>query len=143
ISHLNKLVVYQKRSLRSQVHSLNLHFAKFCSDRSIIQLKRSLAALGQSAVAAEFRGQDLRTACEEMLLSKQLCVPKKCRPRRTYSVGDLVYALTIIKTPMHKYHNHQAAVQKYLRHGDRKGYLILQSQTTQTKRFDFSTCEGH
>ncbi|KAM3184130.1 hypothetical protein ACTXT7_008992 [Hymenolepis weldensis] len=27
--------------------------------------------------AAEFRGQDLRTACKEKLLSQQLCVPTK------------------------------------------------------------------
>ncbi|KAM3178837.1 hypothetical protein ACTXT7_001731 [Hymenolepis weldensis] len=93
IAIFHKLVVYQKRSLRTQVHNLNLHFAKFCSDRSIIQLRRSLAVLGQSASAAELRGQDLRTACEEMLLSKQLYVPTKCDPMRAYSVGDLVYAL--------------------------------------------------
>ncbi|VUZ45832.1 unnamed protein product [Hymenolepis diminuta] len=28
-----------------------------------------------------------------MLLSKLLCVPTKCNPRRAYSAGDLVYAL--------------------------------------------------
>ncbi|KAM3171009.1 hypothetical protein ACTXT7_017469 [Hymenolepis weldensis] len=62
ISVFHKLVVYQKRSLRTQVHSLNQHFAKSCSDRSIIQLRRYLAVFGQSAPAAEFRGQDLRIA---------------------------------------------------------------------------------
>ncbi|VUZ40906.1 unnamed protein product [Hymenolepis diminuta] len=56
-------MVYQKRLLRTLVHSHTLHFAKFCSDRSIIQLRRSLAMLGQFTAAAEFRGQDLRTAC--------------------------------------------------------------------------------
>ncbi|VUZ51978.1 unnamed protein product [Hymenolepis diminuta] len=56
ISILNKLVVHQERSLRTQVHSSILHFAKFCSDRSIIQLRRSLAVLGQSVTSAEFRG---------------------------------------------------------------------------------------
>ncbi|KAM3170964.1 hypothetical protein ACTXT7_017559 [Hymenolepis weldensis] len=65
-------------------------FCRICSDGSIIQLRKSLAVLGQSVPAAEFRGEDLRTACEEMLLSKQLCVPTKCDPRRAYSVGDLV-----------------------------------------------------
>ncbi|KAM3184643.1 hypothetical protein ACTXT7_007952 [Hymenolepis weldensis] len=39
ISILNKLIVCQKRSLRTQVHSLILQFAKFCSDRSITQLR--------------------------------------------------------------------------------------------------------
>ncbi|VUZ46499.1 unnamed protein product [Hymenolepis diminuta] len=48
ISNLNKLVVYQKRSLRTQIHSLAQHFPKFCSYRSIIHLRRSLAVLGPS-----------------------------------------------------------------------------------------------
>ncbi|VUZ57133.1 unnamed protein product, partial [Hymenolepis diminuta] len=51
----------------------------------------------------EFKGQDLRTACEEMLLSERLCVPTKCDPVRTYSAYDLIYALN--------YHlNHQWTV---------------------------------
>ncbi|KAM3178385.1 hypothetical protein ACTXT7_002670 [Hymenolepis weldensis] len=50
--------------------------------------------LAQFTPAAEFRGQDLRTALKEMLLSKRLCVPTKCDPMREYSVGDLVHALS-------------------------------------------------
>ncbi|VUZ48972.1 unnamed protein product [Hymenolepis diminuta] len=45
ISVLHKLVVYQKCSLRTLVHNFIIHFAKFCSHRSIIQLRRSLAVL--------------------------------------------------------------------------------------------------
>ncbi|VUZ43189.1 unnamed protein product, partial [Hymenolepis diminuta] len=58
------------------------------------QLRRSLAMSGRSAPAAEFRGQDLRTAGEEIFLSEQLCVPTKCDRMRTYSVSDLVYILS-------------------------------------------------
>ncbi|KAM3172543.1 hypothetical protein ACTXT7_014317, partial [Hymenolepis weldensis] len=68
ISIFNKLVVHQKRALRTQEHT----------------------AFGQSAPAAEFRDQELRTACEEMLLSKQLRVPTKCDPRCAYGVDNLV-----------------------------------------------------
>ncbi|VUZ52479.1 unnamed protein product [Hymenolepis diminuta] len=35
---------------------------------------------------------------------------------------------------MHSCHNHQAAWRRYLRRGDRKGHLILRSQTTRTRR---------
>ncbi|VUZ40481.1 unnamed protein product [Hymenolepis diminuta] len=56
------------------------------------EFNRSDNYLGQSAPATEFRGQDLRTACEEML-SKQLCIPTKYDSMSAYSVGDLVYAL--------------------------------------------------
>ncbi|KAM3172166.1 hypothetical protein ACTXT7_015111 [Hymenolepis weldensis] len=52
-------------------------------------LRRSLAVLGQSVPAAEFRGQDLMTACENILLSKQFC-----DLRRAYGVGDFVYVLS-------------------------------------------------
>ncbi|KAM3179773.1 hypothetical protein ACTXT7_017630 [Hymenolepis weldensis] len=65
----------------------------FYSHRLIIHLRASLAVLGQSAPTAECRGQDLRAACKEKWLSKQLCVPTKCNPRSAYNVGDLVYAL--------------------------------------------------
>ncbi|KAM3185148.1 hypothetical protein ACTXT7_006958 [Hymenolepis weldensis] len=83
ISNLCKLVVYRKRSLRTQACSLNPHFAKFCSDRPIIQL-RSLAVLGQSA-----QQQNLEVKiCEKILLSKQ-----SCEPGRASSVDDLVYGL--------------------------------------------------
>ncbi|KAM3186220.1 hypothetical protein ACTXT7_004762 [Hymenolepis weldensis] len=58
-----------------------------------IVLRRSLAVLVQSTPAAEFRGQGLRTACEEMLLSNQLCVPTTFDPTRSYRVDDLLYAL--------------------------------------------------
>ncbi|KAM3176092.1 hypothetical protein ACTXT7_007213 [Hymenolepis weldensis] len=68
ISIFNEFVVYQKRSLQTQ-------------------LRRFLAVLGQSAPAAEFRGQDLRTVCEEILLLKRFC-----DPRSTHIVDDFVYA---------------------------------------------------
>ncbi|KAM3174801.1 hypothetical protein ACTXT7_009779 [Hymenolepis weldensis] len=41
--------------------SLTLYFAKFYYDRSIIHLRKSFAALGQSTPSAEFGGYDLRT----------------------------------------------------------------------------------
>ncbi|KAM3180519.1 hypothetical protein ACTXT7_016129, partial [Hymenolepis weldensis] len=68
------------------------HFAKFCPDRG-----RSLAVLGQSDPAAELRGQDLRTAYEEMLLSKQLCVPTKCDPMRAYCESFHISEVSILQ----------------------------------------------
>ncbi|VUZ48670.1 unnamed protein product, partial [Hymenolepis diminuta] len=38
---------------------------------------------------AEFRGQDLRTACEKILPSKQFC-----DPRHAFGVDEVVYALS-------------------------------------------------
>ncbi|KAM3180262.1 hypothetical protein ACTXT7_016629, partial [Hymenolepis weldensis] len=67
ISILNELVVYQKRSLRIQVHNLTLHFAKFCFDRSIIQQRRSFAVLVQSAhqqnLEVKIGGQRVKRFC--------------------------------------------------------------------------------
>ncbi|VUZ43400.1 unnamed protein product [Hymenolepis diminuta] len=51
--------------------------ARLHSWRRRSSLRRYLAVLGQSAPTAEFRGQDLRTACKGMLLSKQLCFPTR------------------------------------------------------------------
>ncbi|VUZ49742.1 unnamed protein product [Hymenolepis diminuta] len=95
ISILHIPAVYQRRSLLTQLHSLALHLANFCSLPSVVHLRRSLVVLGQSAPAAEFRGQDLRTTCEEMLLP-YLCVPTKRDPtahNSAYSVCDLVHVL--------------------------------------------------
>ncbi|KAM3182208.1 hypothetical protein ACTXT7_012841 [Hymenolepis weldensis] len=47
-----------------------------CSPKEVSRRVRTIGP------AAEFRGQVLRTACEEMLLSERLCVPTKCDPRR-------------------------------------------------------------
>ncbi|VUZ56125.1 unnamed protein product [Hymenolepis diminuta] len=55
--------------------------------------RESLVELGPPSPAAEFRGQDLRTACEELLLSQELCVSTGCYPRRECSVETLVYGL--------------------------------------------------
>ncbi|KAM3173597.1 hypothetical protein ACTXT7_012201 [Hymenolepis weldensis] len=59
ISNLSKLVVYQKRSLRTQIHSFNLHFAYLCSDR-----ESSLAVFGQSAPQQNLEFSNSRTACD-------------------------------------------------------------------------------
>ncbi|KAM3179043.1 hypothetical protein ACTXT7_001349 [Hymenolepis weldensis] len=54
------------------------YVGKFTFER----LRRSLAILGQSAPASEVRDQDLRIECEEMLLSKLVCVPTMWRPEK-------------------------------------------------------------
>ncbi|VUZ53821.1 unnamed protein product [Hymenolepis diminuta] len=67
--------------------------ARLHSRRRRSSLRRSLVVLEQAAPVAEFRGEPLKKAFEEMWLSNQLCVSTKCDPMRVYSVGDLVYAL--------------------------------------------------